>query len=203
MKFPTRRLENKLRKQGYTLIAGVDEAGRGALAGPIVAACVILPEGFKTTGINDSKKLTPQKREDLYLHITKNAHQWAVGILDNTLIDKIGIQEANARVLKKAIQNLNVSPDYVLLDGRNIAHHPVPHEYVVRGDGISTSIAAASIVAKVTRDHIMQRLHAEFPHYGFDSHVGYGTLAHTRALHEHGRSRFHRTTFNIPSQPIN
>lgn len=202
MKFPTRRLENKLRKQGYSLIAGVDEAGRGALAGPIVAACVILPEGFRAKGINDSKKLSRKKREELYIYITKNAHQWALGIIDSNLIDKIGIQEANARVLKKAVQNLTIPPDYLLLDGKNIAHHPIPYEYVVHGDGISTNIAAASIVAKVTRDHIMQELHTKFPHYGFDQHAGYGTLKHTQALHEHGRCRHHRTTFSIPSIPI-
>lgn len=199
MKFPTRRLEHKLRKQGYALIAGVDEVGRGALAGPIVAASVILPKGFKARGITDSKKLSPTKREELYLYITKNAHQWAVAILDNAAIDRVGIQEANAHVLRKAVQNLNITPDYVLIDGRNITPHPIPHDYIVKGDSISTSIAAASIIAKVTRDHIMNQLHEELPQYGFNTHVGYGTLAHTRALHEHGRSRYHRTTFSIPS----
>jgi ribonuclease HII len=198
--FPTRRLENKLKKQGLSLIAGLDEVGKGALAGPIVAAAVILPDSFKARGIRDSKLLSPKKRESLFLHIIKNALQWSVGIVEHTLIDKVGIQQANALSFKKALHKLNLTPEYLLLDGLNIAPHPIEHEYIVKGDYKVLSIAAASIVAKVTRDHIMDTHHVNLPDYGFADHKGYGTVAHMKAIKEFGPSDIHRLSFNPMSK---
>jgi ribonuclease HII len=193
---PTRRLENKLKKLGSKLIAGLDEAGKGALAGPIVAGCVILPDSFKATGIKDSKLLSPKKREELFLHITKNALQWSVGIIEHKFIDKIGIREANALAFKRALQKLSLTPDFLLLDGLEITTHPINYEYVVKGDNKITNIAAASIIAKVTRDHIMDTHHKDFAEYGFDQHKGYGTVVHLAAIKKHGPSEIHRMTFS-------
>lgn len=200
MKSLTKRYENKLRKKGLALIAGIDEVGKGSLAGPIVAACVILPHDFKVSGINDSKTLSPVQREKLFVQIVKNAVEWSIGIVEHDLIDKIGIQEANAQVFKRAIKKLKTTPDYLLIDGRNIAHHPMPHEYIIGGDGKIMSIAAASIVAKVTRDRIMDMHHKEFPQYGFNEHKGYGTVKHLSAIKTHGPSRIHRRSFS-PMRP--
>lgn len=194
--FPTRRLENKLKKLGVKLVAGLDEVGKGALAGPIVAGCVILPDDFKVRGIKDSKLLSANKREELFLHITKNALQWSVGIIEHKFIDKIGIREANALAFKKAVQKLNLTPDYLLLDGLEITAYPISYEYVVKGDSKITNIAAASIVAKVTRDHIMDTYHNDFIEYGFDQHKGYGTIEHLAAIKKHGPSEIHRMTFS-------
>jgi len=193
---PTRRLENKLKKLGFKLIAGLDEAGKGALAGPLVAGCVILPDNFKVRGIKDSKLLSAKKREELFLLITKNALQWSVGIIEHKLIDKIGIREANALAFKKAVQKLNLTPEYLLLDGLEITAHPISYEYIVKGDNKVTNIAAASIVAKVTRDHIMNTYHKDFIEYGFNQHKGYGTIKHLAAIKKYGPSEIHRLTFS-------
>ncbi len=195
MKKPTRRLENKLKKQGYSLVAGVDEAGRGALAGPIVGACVILPDKKFVNNIKDSKLLSPAERSRIYLKIIKNAVCWSVAVVSPSQIDKFGINEANAHVFRKSIKKLNIAPDFVLIDGTKITSVPFPHEYVVGGDSSVMSIAAASIVAKVTRDHIMNVLHSKYPEYGIDSHKGYGTTMHIKAIKTLGPSDIHRKTF--------
>lgn len=196
---PSRRLENQLKRKGYQYIAGIDEAGKGSLAGPLVAGCVILPDNFKVRGVKDSKLLSPSKREDLFLQITKGALQWSVGIVEHHHIDKFGIQEANAQAFRKALKKLKQSPDYVLIDGLKITAHPVDYQYVINGDAIVTSIAAASIIAKVTRDHIMIQLDKKFPQYNFKQHKGYGTVDHLRTLKKIGPSLVHRASF----APIN
>jgi ribonuclease HII len=196
---PSRRLENKLLKQGYRLIAGLDEAGKGSLAGPLVAACVILPEKINVRGIKDSKLLTPAKREQLFLQITKSALHWSVGIIEPNHIDKFGIREANAQAFRQALKRLRVAPDYVIIDGLELTSHATPYQYVVDGDAKITSVAAASIIAKVIRDHIMVQADKEHPDYGFKQHKGYGTVDHLRALKKHGPSRLHRFSF----APIN
>ena len=193
---PTRRLENKLKKLGVKLVAGLDEAGKGALAGPIVAGCVILPDDFKAQGVKDSKLLSANQREELFLHIIKNALQWSVGIIEHKFIDKIGIREANALAFKRAVQKLNLTPEYLLLDGLEITAHPISYEYIVKGDNKITNIAAASIIAKVTRDYIMDTYHNDFVDYGFNQHKGYGTLAHLAAIKKHGPSEIHRMSFS-------
>jgi ribonuclease HII len=193
---PTRRLENQLKKRGYKIIAGLDEAGKGSLAGPLVAGCVILPDNFRAKGIKDSKLLSPNTREELFLYITKNALQWSVGVVDQRHIDKFGIRESNAEVFRKALRRLKQQPDYVLLDGLEIAGYPFNYQYVVNGDALVTSIAAASIIAKVIRDQMMSRLDQDYPAYGFKQHKGYGTVDHLRALKASGPSSVHRATFS-------
>lgn len=196
---PSRRLENQLKKQGYSRIAGIDEVGKGSLAGPLVAGCVILPYNFTVRGVKDSKLLSPTKRQDLFLQITKKALQWSVGIIEHNEIDKFGIREANAKAFRKALKKLNLTPDYVLIDGLEITSYPMDYKYVVNGDATVTSIAAASIIAKVTRDHIMSELDKIYPQYGFAKHKGYGTVDHLRRLKEVGPSLIHRVSFS----PIN
>jgi len=194
-KRPTRRLENKLISQGFKHIAGLDEAGRGAWAGPLVAAAVILPPDFKVKGLRDSKLLSPRQREDLFVAISKNALQYSVSIVSHQVIDKIGLQQANIRAFRQAISKLKLKPDYLLLDGREIQAHPVPYEYIIKGDALVSSIAAASILAKVTRDQIMSQHHTAYPEYGFAAHKGYGTFAHLKALRGLGPCSIHRRTF--------
>ncbi len=195
--FPTHNVERKLRKQGYKIIAGIDEAGKGALAGPIVAGCVVLPEKFKNTvGIADSKKLTPKKREELYVYITKHALSWSVGIVDNKTIDKIGIKQANILAFEKAIYKIKTKIDYIIIDGQEMKIDTIiPHHFVVKGDQKSISIAAASIIAKFTRDFIMDNHHKSIPDYDFISHKGYGTLKHMASIKKHGASSIHRKKF--------
>ncbi len=195
MKIPSRRTENKLNRKGFRKIAGMDEAGRGALAGPIVGACVVLPEHLKIKGLRDSKLLSEKARESLYLKIIRNAEKWSVSVVSSKKIDKIGIQEANALVFRLALRKLGMTPDYVLIDGKKITHLPVPYEYVTGGDSSVACIAAASIVAKVTRDHIMNRMHMDFPEYGFSAHKGYGTISHVKSIKTLGPVSAHRMSF--------
>ena len=194
---PTNKIEKKIRRKGYKTIAGVDEAGKGALAGPIVAACVVLPENFKNTyKITDSKLLTPNKRQELYLYIIKNALSWAVGVVDNKTIEKTGIKQANILAFEKAISKIHIPLDYVLVDGLDVdLNIPMPYECIVKGDQKSVSISAASIVAKFTRDHIMQLHHRDYPEYGFHNHKGYGTLDHVVTLKNSGPVSIHRKNF--------
>ncbi|MFA6431175.1 MAG: ribonuclease HII [Candidatus Margulisiibacteriota bacterium] len=190
--------ENKLISQGFKVVAGVDEAGRGPLAGPIVAAAVVFPNKCKLSGLDDSKKISPDKREKLFIKIFEKAIAVGIGILDHKIIDKINIGKANSLVMKMAIENLKLLPDFVLVDGkRSILEIDIEQRAIVGGDGKSASIAAASIIAKVTRDRMMVKYHAQFPQYGFIDHKGYGTKEHYKKIKKYGPCPIHRRTFNL------
>jgi ribonuclease HII len=189
------RYERGLRGQGFRHIAGADEAGRGALAGPLVAAAVILPERFDLEGVNDSKQLTAHQREDAYARIVRDAIAWSVSRCTPTRIDRRGLHKTNVYLLRRCITQLAVRPDYVLTDGFPVKRLDVPNLSIKKGDCVTASVAAASIVAKVTRDRIMDRYHRRFPVYGFDTNRGYGTNAHRDAIRMHGPSPIHRYSF--------
>lgn len=187
--------ERKARKAGFRRIAGIDEAGRGPLAGPVVASALILKETHFKHRIDDSKKLTPRARNLAYEEILKKAW-FGIGIISEKIIDEINIYRATARAMEVAVKNLRVRPDYLLVDGRIRIKAPCKKESIVGGDSKSLSIACASIVAKVTRDRIMCDYHKKYPVYGFLRHKGYGTKEHRRLLQKHGPSPIHRFTFN-------
>lgn len=188
--------EKEVYEKGYTYIAGIDEAGRGPLAGPVVAASVILPKDCLIEGVNDSKKVSEKKREKLYDDITQNAIAWGVGIVDNQVIDEINILEATRKAMHEAICQLKVKPDYILIDAeKKVDTNGIPYMPIIKGDALSISIAAASIVAKVTRDRMMREYDRMFPVYGFEKHKGYGTKAHIDAIRENGLCMIHRKTF--------
>ncbi len=189
------RYERELRAQGFSRIAGADEAGRGALAGPLVAAAVILPEGFDLDGVNDSKVLTPAQRETAYERIVRDAVAWSVCRCTPTRIDRRGLHKTNVWLLRRCVTTLSVTPDYVLTDGFPVKRLTIPILSVKKGDAVTGSIAAASIVAKVTRDRMMDRYHRRFPAYGFDHNRGYGTKEHRDAIRRHGPSPIHRYSF--------
>ena len=189
------RYERGLREQGFRRIAGVDEAGRGALAGPLVAAAVILPEGFALDGIADSKTLTANAREDAYERIVRDAVAWSVCRCTPTRIDHRGLHATNLWLLRRCVTTLPVEPDYVLTDGFSVRRLSMPTLSIKKGDAVTASVAAASIVAKVTRDRMMDRYHQRFPVYGFDHNRGYGTKDHRDAIREHGPSPIHRFSF--------
>lgn len=195
---PTYRIENKLYKQGYRNIAGLDEAGRGAWAGPVVAAAVVLPSKLRIKGLRDSKLLSPDKREKLYIFIQKNALGTGVGIVSEKVIDQQGIIEATRRAFLQAINKLSVELDYLLVDGVKIFEHQLPYQFLIKGDNRVMSIAAASVIAKVTRDSILRDYHNQYPNYGFHEHKGYGTKKHQQVLDEHGICEIHRLSY----QPI-
>lgn len=187
--------ERAARQQGYNQIAGIDEAGRGPLAGPVVAAACIIPEDIFLPGINDSKKLTPQKRLALFEQIKADTRiQFGVGIVSHSIIDKINIYQAAMEAMRIAVANLPNRPDYLLVDGLKL-EYPIPSQKIIKGDQLSQSIAAASIIAKETRDQIMLEYHQEWPHYGFNKHKGYGTAFHRNALSVHGPCAIHRLSF--------
>ena len=188
--------EKTVKEQGYKIVAGVDEAGRGPLAGPVVAAACILPEDFFLPHLNDSKLLTPTLRKQLYLKMTKRFDIfYAVGIVDSEKIDEINILQATWLAMIKAIRSLSVKPDYVLFDGKQLPDIDIPNEGIVKGDSLSVSIAAASIIAKQTRDDLMLEYHKKYPQYGFDQHKGYGTKKHKDAIFLHGPAKIHRQSF--------
>jgi len=189
------RYERGLRAQGFRLIAGADEAGRGALAGPLVAAAVILPEDFDLEGVNDSKLLTASQRETAYERIVRDALAWSVCRCTPTRIDRRGLHKTNLWLLRHCITTLAVEPDYVLTDGFPVRRLPVPNLSIKKGDAVTASVASASIVAKVTRDRMMDRYHRRFPVYGFDRNRGYGTPKHRDAIRRHGPSPIHRFSF--------
>ena len=192
----TLKHENALRKTGLQCIAGIDEAGRGPLAGPVVAAAVILPHGFRQALVDDSKKLTPGQREEVYLVLTARPDIcWAVSIVEHDEIDRINILRASHEAMRRAVRALATLPEHALIDGLPVRPFPIPHTAIVKGDGQSKSIAAASILAKVTRDRIMLRLDAEYPAYGFAQHKGYPTGLHLARLKIHGPCPIHRKTF--------
>ena len=188
--------ERRLWESGRSYIAGVDEVGRGPLAGPVVAAAVILPRDFDVLGIDDSKKLSPKKREELFEVIKEKALAWAVGWVGPERIDEINILEATKEAMTQAVQGLSLQPDHVLIDGNfTVRALVLPQTAIVKGDANSTSIAAASILAKVTRDRYMEEMDAVYPGYAFASNKGYGTKAHYDGLKAQGPTLIHRKTF--------
>ncbi|MDD5724443.1 MAG: ribonuclease HII [Syntrophales bacterium] len=191
------QFELRARRRGFNTIAGVDEAGRGPLAGPVVAAAVVFPSDYTNGEIRDSKKLTPRKRESLYTIIRNDAISVGLGIMEASAIDRINILQATLSAMKMAISNLSLRPDYILIDGLNTIDLPVEQETIVRGDSLSISVAAASIIAKVSRDHIMDRYHVLYPQYNFLKNKGYGTQEHREAVKEYGRCKIHRRSFKI------
>ncbi|MGE5507095.1 MAG: ribonuclease HII [Chitinophagales bacterium] len=189
------RYEREARERGATLLCGVDEAGRGPLAGPVVAAAVILPAGCFLPGVRDSKELTARQRTRLYAEVVRCAIDFSVGICDAEEIDEVNILRATWRAMARAVAGLRPRPDFALVDGLPVQGLPTPHQAIVDGDAKVHAIAAASIIAKVTRDRIMAAYDALYPHYGFAEHKGYGTPAHLRALSEHGPCPLHRRSF--------
>lgn len=196
-------IENQLRLEGFQYIAGVDEVGRGPLAGPVVAAAVVLPADFDVLGVDDSKKLSEKKRNQLYEEIIEKALCYGVGQRDNQIIDQINILEATKEAMTEAIENAEAmlmerfgeEISYVLFDAMKIEAVEKPQQALIKGDSRSVSIAAASIVAKVTRDRQMIDYHGKYPYYGFESNKGYGTKAHYEGIAEHGITPIHRKTF--------
>ena len=187
--------EKAVRAKGFARIAGVDEAGRGPLAGPVVSAAVVLPARFDTAGINDSKQLSAPQRERMYEHIYAGAQAVGIGIVDPVEIDRINILRAALLSMAMAVANIRPRPGYLLIDGTFTIPADFPQQAVIKGDNLSFSIAAASIVAKVTRDRIMRRYHEDYPQFGFDCHKGYATAAHLEALACHGPCAIHRRSF--------
>ena len=188
-------IEEGLYSKGIKLVCGVDEAGRGPLCGPVVAAAVILKPDSKIEGVNDSKKLSEKKREQVYEAIMQNALAVGVGISDVDVIESVNILNATKLAMKEAISKLKVQPEYVLIDGNQMIDITIPGETVVHGDAISESIAAASIIAKVTRDRMLIEWDKEYPEYGFAKHKGYGTKAHIDAIAKYGLTPIHRPSF--------
>jgi len=177
-------------------IAGLDEAGRGPLAGPVVAAAVILPDGLLIPGLTDSKQVPEQERERLFELIRDQAVCYGIGSADERTIDEVNIFQATIIAMERALKALNPQPDYLLLDAISLPRVPLPQKPLIKGDCRSHSIAAASILAKVTRDRMMRELHEKYPRYNFQKHKGYGTKEHLRLLREHGPCAAHRKTFN-------
>ena len=190
--------ESKAREGGYRAVAGVDEAGRGPLAGPVVAAAVILPPGYEHPGINDSKKLSSRQRDRLYAIIQHDAVSIGVGLSEAPLIDRVNILQATLLAMREAVLELFPPPDFLLIDGLNRIDLATPQEAIIRGDSQSISIAAASIIAKVSRDRLMEMYHRQFPQYNFLRNKGYGTKEHRAAIVKFGRCKIHRRSFRIP-----
>lgn len=188
-------IEDSLFDQGIGVICGVDEAGRGPLAGPVYAAAVIMPRDLEIPGLTDSKKLSDKKRRELFPIIQEQAVAFGIGVASEKEIDEINILQATFLAMKRALEKLSVRPDLALIDGNRETDFGVPAKTVVKGDSLSASIAAASILAKVSRDDYMMELAQKYPQYGFDIHKGYGTKAHYQALREFGPSEVHRMTF--------
>jgi ribonuclease HII len=190
-----RRHERALMARGFRSIAGVDEVGRGCLAGPVVAAAVILDSGYPIVGLRDSKQLTPGARTRLARRIVERAVSCALGLVEARDIDRTDIRSATLEAMRRAVGSLGVHPDFLLVDAMRIPALDIPQRGIVRGDQKSASIAAASILAKVYRDGLMRSFHATYPAYRFDANKGYGTRVHLQALRRHGASPLHRTTF--------
>ncbi|OGC07382.1 ribonuclease HII [candidate division WOR-1 bacterium RIFOXYA2_FULL_36_21] len=193
---PNAREESFFRKKGLDFIAGVDEAGRGPLAGPVVAAAVILPKQYKIKGLDDSKKLSEKERERLFYIIQKKAVDIGIGIVDQKTIDKVNILQATLMAMKIAIESLSPRPDIVLIDGKQKTRTIIPQKCIIRGDGKCNCISAASIIAKVTRDKIMADMDKLYPLYGFKEHKGYGTKKHINKILTLGPCEIHRQSFD-------
>lgn len=194
------RFEREAQQQGYKCVVGVDEAGRGPMAGPVVAAACHIPDGVFIPGINDSKQLTAESREEIYSKLSAHPDvSYSVGIIDHQIIDEINILQASIKAMIEAVDAIKVTVDYLLVDGLKLPHPVHPSLKIIKGDSLSYSIAAASIVAKVTRDRIMKEYHELYPEYGFDQHKGYGTAKHREALEKYGPSPIHRRSFSFKS----
>ena len=191
------QIEREKADRGYSAVAGVDEAGRGPLAGPVCVAAVILPPGLYLEGIDDSKKLTEKKKSRLFDEITASAIAYNIVLIHNEVIDELNILNATFKGMCDAVSGLRVAPDFVLIDGNRIKGMDTPHECVVKGDSKSISIAAASVLAKVTRDRCMEELDGKYPQYLFKKHKGYPTQLHYEMLRLHGASPVHRRSFNL------
>ena len=189
--------ERDARGRGYQRVAGIDEAGRGPLAGPVIAAAVILPVGYADPEINDSKELTPRQRESLYEVIQRDAVAVGIGVVEAPMIDVMNILQATLAAMKEAVLSLVPLPDYLLIDGLNRIALAIPQETIIRGDGQSISVASASIVAKVSRDRIMEMYHRQFPQYNFLRNKGYATREHREAIVKYGCCKIHRTSFRM------
>ncbi|MCQ2555363.1 MAG: ribonuclease HII [Clostridia bacterium] len=198
-----KKFENELRNSDIEIIGGVDEVGRGPLAGPVVTCCIVLPEDFSILGVDDSKKVSEKKREELYGLILENSVAYGIGIIDNLVIDEINILEATKKAMKMAIENANImlkekglkKIEHLLIDAVKLTDVETPQTSIIKGDAKSVSIAAASIVAKVTRDRMMVEYSRTYPYYGFESNKGYGTKAHYEGISEHGITPIHRKSF--------
>lgn len=188
--------ERSAREAGYTCIAGLDEAGRGPLAGPVVAAAVVLPDGLLIPGVKDSKQISEKKRERLFDIVREQAICYGIGIADERTIDEVNIYQATIVAMERSLETLHPRPDYLLLDAITLPRVPIPQKPLIKGDCRSHSIAAASILAKVTRDRMMLELHDQYPQYNFRKHKGYGTREHLEALQKYGPCVAHRKTFN-------
>jgi ribonuclease HII len=188
--------ERSLWAQGLTRVAGVDEAGRGPLAGPVVAAAIIFSPNFFLEGVDDSKRLKADVREQLYPQLIASCTTYGVGIVSVEEIDQINIYQAAMLAMRQALAQLSPAPQHVLVDGRNIPQLKLPQTAIIKGDGLSFTIGAASIIAKVSRDRIMRDYHRAFPQYGFDKHKGYATRSHLTALRQHGPCSIHRRSFH-------
>ena len=189
------QFEEELFAQGYQVVCGVDEAGRGPLAGPVCAAAVILPPHLEIPGLDDSKKLSDKRRRELFPVIKEQAIAYGIGLASHEEIDEINILQATFLAMERAIAQLQIKPEYALIDGNRTKDFGLPVKTVVKGDSLSANIAAASVLAKVTRDMLMEEAAVEYPGYGFEIHKGYGTRAHYDALREKGPSSIHRMTF--------
>ena len=188
-------IEHQCFESGCQIVCGVDEAGRGPLAGPVCAAAVILPPDLEIPGLNDSKKLADKKRRELFDVITTEAVAYGIALVGEKEIDEINILQATFRAMEQAVTRMGVHPDLALVDGNRAPRLPIPVKTVIKGDSLSANIAAASILAKVTRDRLMEQLDETYPEYGFATHKGYGTKRHYEALREYGPCEIHRKTF--------
>ncbi len=195
MVVPHTKEEQALRQAGHRHVAGADEVGKGAWAGPLVAAAVILPTEFAVAGVRDSKQLSPRQRQALFVRITKRAVSWAVHVVPNSVIDRRGIKHANVQALQQALRKLHIQPDAALVDAIRVKHGKKPVKAIIKGDEKVLSIAAASIVAKVVRDTLMSGFERQYPGYGFARHKGYGTAEHELRLKDLGPSDIHRKSF--------
>jgi len=190
--------ERELRDQGVEWIAGIDEAGRGPLAGPVVAAAVMFPKNIIIEGVRDSKQVPEKERERLYGLIRSRATAVGVGVADEKTIDRINILQATYQAMRTAVRSLSPQPEHLFVDGRALPDIAIPQTAIVQGDRKSFTVAAASIIAKVTRDRIMAEYDLQYPQYGFSRHKGYGTKAHVRAIREFGYCDLHRRSFHLP-----
>lgn len=190
-----KEIENGLYAEGFEFVAGVDEAGRGPLAGPVCAAAVVLPKDIIIEGINDSKKLTEKMRDKLFDEIIEKAVSYSIEFVSPEVIDSINIKNATSLAMHNAVSNLDVKPDFVIIDGNDNFEYDIPYRYVVKGDAKSQTIAAASILAKVSRDRLMIELAEKYPQYSLEKHKGYGTKVHIEAIQKYGVSEIHRRSF--------
>ena len=195
--------ENESKKNGYNIIGGTDEAGRGPLFGPVVAACCVLPDDFILEGLNDSKKLSEKKREIFYKYLIENTI-YGIGIIDSKEIDKINIYEASRKAMMIAIEQVKkqINLEYVLTDAMPLPDLDIPHLSIIKGDAKSISIAAASVIAKVTRDHILYEIDKQYPEYGFKNHKGYPTKKHIEVIHKYGLIDGYRLTYGPVKEMI-